>query len=144
MSLCFHLFQTAQCAQTWRVTWDGAAAGVWRTHASAHWPRPGLASPPGPACGGHARGPRLWRPRCTARTRWRLCLYLQKGQSSIQRSNLHIMSKRPSLNCLIHFYKRWLYCTALPCHNFNVRGCPWWWHAKKLIIYQQESESGFG
>ena len=26
--------------------------------------------------------------------------------------------------------------TALPWHNINVRGCPWWWHATKIIIYQ--------
>ena len=34
--------------------------------------------------------------------------------------------------------------TALPWHNINVRGCPWWWHTTKLFIYQYESESGFG
>ena len=26
--------------------------------------------------------------------------------------------------------------TALPCHNINVRRCPWWRYTTKLIIYQ--------
>ena len=34
--------------------------------------------------------------------------------------------------------------TGLPSNNFNYKGCPWGWYAPKLIIYQQESESGFG
>ena len=34
--------------------------------------------------------------------------------------------------------------TALPCHNINVRWCPWGRYATKWFIYQKESESGFG
>ncbi len=40
----------------------------------------------------------------------------------------------------IYFYT---YVTALPCHNINVRCCPWRRYSTNWFIYQRESESGF-